>query len=112
MAGRHNLAVDSGATCRFTVTLRDADDDPYDLTGCVCSFGLSEFDGASALRAVDSSAVELTITPLTGTIAVHLPASFTKNLHRGRYDLEVTWPSGDITRVLAGTLAVHEGAGT
>lgn len=115
-----DLNLEQGATRRFRVQYahRDAEGNPvpYDLTGCTARMQLRPRYGGVVL-------VELTTTPTeqgsielqpNGWIAVWISDEATDGLVRedGKpyrsvvWDLEVEWPSGDVSRVLQGTAAV------
>ena len=111
-----NVAVNSASTSQFTVT--------NPATGIYISGGLAtgavnitDYTAALQIRSLpqDATAVlslttgsGITITGATGTIAVTATANQTGNIDEGPYyyDLEITSPTGVVTRVAQGQVVV------
>jgi hypothetical protein len=111
-----NVAVNSASTSQFTVT--------NPATGIYISGGLAtgavnitDYTAALQIRSLPqdatavlslTSASGITITGATGTIAVTATANQTGNIDEGPYyyDLEITSPTGVVTRVAQGQVVV------
>ena len=86
-----------------TVTVR-----PYDLTNCTARRQIRrgyDVDPEFLTLTVGNG---LTLGGTAGTIDIHLTAAQTDSLtvKRARYDLLVTFPGGDVRRVLEGRLLI------
>jgi len=107
MAIYSNLTVDQGSTFNASIDVSDADDNVLALTG---------YTVAGQLR---KSYASLTFTDFTtsvtsealGTINIGLTDTQTNSLKAGRYvyDVEITSPGGEKTRVLEGQLEITPG---
>jgi hypothetical protein len=103
MGTKVNLIIDQGSTFETTVNMTDSNGDLVDLTG---------YTGAGQIRKhyTSSNSVNFTVSlgASEGTITLGLSANATANLVSGRYvyDIELTDPSGDVTRVFEGIVTV------
>ena len=106
MAIKANLIIDQGTTFTATVDVTDAQDVAYDLTN---------YTVAAQMRKNYASSAAVTFisghTGVTGQINLTLLPSITATLEPGRYlyDVEITSPSGTITRVVEGVVTVTPG---
>lgn len=109
-AGVYDIICEQGATFRKTFTWLDENEQPIDLTGCSARMQVRSSHKATTTWVSLTTATNggLTITPLTGTIAVVISATVTATLpvNKGVYDLEVVHPSGDVTRLMQGAFTV------
>lgn len=100
-AATYDLAIEQGSRFLLTITWRDANGDPINLTGySVGGMKLRELELVPHVHAGDvvqdwSAFVTIT-TPASGLITVDVPATSTDDLTavRGLYDLELIPASG------------------
>lgn len=103
MGTKVNLVVDQGTTFETTINLTDDDGDLVNLTG---------YSGAGQVRKhyTSSNATNMTITlgGANGTVTMGMSANTTASLTSGRYvyDVELTDPSGDVSRIFEGIITV------
>jgi len=103
-----NLTVNTGTTFSQIFTLESADtNSATDLTGFTASAQMRKHPGSSSATDFTTSIINAT----AGRIRVGLTTSQTSILKPGRfmYDVLVTDPSGEVTRVLEGSVLVREG---
>ena len=103
-----NLTVNTGTTFSQIFTLESADtNSATDLTGFTASAQMRKHPGSSSATDFTTSIINAT----AGRIRVGLTTSQTSSLKPGRfmYDVLVTDPSGEVTRVLEGSVLVREG---
>jgi hypothetical protein len=110
MVATHNLTVYQGSDFRMVLELKDESAVLMDLTGYT-------FQGQARLKYVDAlPAFSATFTlrdqmASTGLVDMHIPASETEALSIQKetsylYDIEMVTASGDVKRVLQGTMRV------
>ena len=110
MATAQNLTIDQGADwyVNFTYYTDATQTTPVNLTGYTAALQLRSepYDSTSALSLATGSGI--TITGATGFIAVHATASQTGAIQSGYYyyDLEITSPTGIVTRLVQGQITV------
>lgn len=102
-AGAYDITCEQGATFSRTLTVKDADNNPRDLSG---------YTARMQVRRTTSSTtfiVELTTengrisVNSSGEILLNMPAALTASLSDGGvYDLEIESPSGVVERVIEG----------
>lgn len=103
MGTKVNLLIDQGSTFETTIDLTDDEGNLVNLTN---------YTGAGQIRKhyTSSNATNLTVTlgGSNGTVTLGLSANATANLIAGRYvyDVELTQPSGDVTRIFEGIVTV------
>jgi hypothetical protein len=103
MGTKVNLLIDQGSTFESTIDLTDDEGNLVNLTG---------YSGAGQIRKhyTSSNATNLTVSlgGANGTVTMRLTANATANLVAGRYvyDVELTSPSSDITRIFEGIVTV------
>lgn len=112
MAGQLALAMDQGATLSyyFVWSYRSGGTDenpvyaPYDLTGCTARMQIRAGYGTEILvdATTENSCLIIQLDDEPGRVDIHIPADMTDavDIKRAKSDLEVVWPSGDVTRVL------------
>lgn len=134
VAAQYPLTLEQGTSLRLTLTfthaLVDVDGtvvldpdtgypqpgDPYDFTGCTARMDVrfKVKDALPVFSLMDGDGIELGGT--TGTVTVSLTADRTELLglpHTPRiitaavYDLEVTYPSGDRSRLIEGPITIR-----
>lgn len=111
-AATYDLLIEQGATYRRTFTWRqgEADGEPYDLTGCTARMQIRPKAGLGVALALTTENGGILLGEATGQIDVFMSADETDalgaTLLRGVYDLEIVYPSGDVTRVVQGKVRV------
>lgn len=97
--------IRSGATYRLSMTWRNPDSTPVNLTGCVPAM---KFKDSSNNLLFDLAAEGcLSIVAATGVIDIDLTAAQTAGLafSNARFDLLMTMSNGDVLQLLAGTVS-------
>jgi hypothetical protein len=103
MGSKVNLVVDQGSTFSTTINLTDDFGNLVDLTG---------YSGAGQIRKhyTSSNAVNIGVTlgGSNGTVTLALSANASANIVAGRYvyDVEITSPSGDVSRIFEGIITL------
>ena len=103
-----NLTVNTGTTFSQIFTLESADtNSATDLTGFTATAQMRKHPGSSSATNVTTQLINAT----GGRIRVGLTTSQTAALKPGRfmYDVLITDTSGEVTRVLEGSVLVREG---
>ena len=105
MATVSNLYVDQGSFYRTYVTVSSTDGIPLDLTN---------YNVASQMRKSYQSSTGYNFTssitnPIQGRVRVELSSEQSRLIPAGRYlyDIEVTSPSGEKTRVVEGIVLIN-----
>lgn len=113
-AGMYDLAIEQGSTFRRSITLKDSNDDPIDLTG-------RTFRGKIRDKIQGAEIAQFTITvptPADGTFVIELSATVTAGIpvpkgtdaNRTKatyiYDVEMVYPNSDVARVIQGKAVV------
>jgi len=101
------LAIEQGTTYRRLITWKAIDGSLHDLTGYHARLEIRSWTWLTVLLDLNDSA-GLTLGGALGTIAVAMTATQTAGLGAGsaRYDLIVTAPNGDVTRLLEGAVNI------
>lgn len=109
MTNKLNLTIIQGATWRYVLQLKagpTANAPPLQLGGYSARMQVrSELASPDPLINLTSQpGGGITIGPLTGELALHISDTDTAalNFDQAVYDLELTAPGGDVTRVLQG----------
>jgi predicted RNA methylase len=107
MAAIATYQVDQGATFTSDVTVKDANDNPFNLTGYTAEAKLAK--GYASTRTRTSFTATVAADATTGVVTLSLTATQTAALDAERYvyDLEITQTSsGNVTRVIEGIISV------
>jgi hypothetical protein len=114
-AGRYDLRIEQGTTYRLALTFNrdtgevDEDDapifEPYLFAGADLRLEIRSEPGGTVLAEVSTVDGGIVIGD-PGEIAVELTADQTAALSRARYDLRCAYPSGDVVRLLEGSVTV------
>ena len=106
MAAIANLTIDQGATFTSDVTVKDANAQPFDLTGYTAQAKMAK--GFASTRTRTTITTTLPSNPATGTVTLSLTSAQTAALDAERYvyDLEITKGS-EVTRVIEGLITVR-----
>ena len=102
MASKVNIVVDQGTSFSTAVTVNGADDEPVDFTG---------YTGTSQMRKSYTSSTYYTFDvdfDAYGSVFLSMSANNTSAVPAGRYlyDVEVTNPSGVVSRIIEGIVTV------
>ena len=109
MAQNYSFVIDQGADWYLNLDYKDSAGAAINLTGYTASmqFRLTVSSTTSALTLTSSSGI--VITGATGNLAIHATAAQTAALEDSAkydYDLEITSPSGVVTRLIQGVASV------
>ena len=108
MAAIANLTVDQGATFTSDVTVKDANGNPFNLTGYTALARMAKGYSSTRTRTIITCTVAADAT--TGVVTLSLTSTQTAALDAERYvyDLEITQTSsGNVTRVIEGIISVR-----
>ena len=108
MAAIANLTIDQGATFSSDVTVKDANNNAFDLTGYSASAKMAK--GFSSTRTRTSITCTISTPASSGVVTLSLTADQTSALDEGRYvyDLEILQTSSStVTRVIEGIISVR-----
>ena len=108
MAAIANLSVDQGATFTSDVTVKDANGNPFDLSGYTAQAKLAK--GYNSVNTRVSFTTTVAADATTGIVSLQLSKTQTEALDDTRYvyDLEITQTSsGNVTRVIEGIITVR-----
>ena len=108
MAAIANLTIDQGATFSSDVTVKDANNNAFDLTGYTAEAKMAK--GYQSTKTRTSITCTISADATTGVITLSLTADQTSSLEEGRYvyDLEILQTSSStITRVIEGIITVR-----
>ena len=109
-AAKHDFAIEQGATFKADLTFTDSENNVVDLTGY--SINMQARSKVSSSETVLDLSVGsgITITnPVGGLFEIEQSAAETAALTGGAvlvYDLELTNPAGQVTRLLQGKIMV------
>jgi hypothetical protein len=104
VAVTYNVAIDQGADWFLNVTYDNPDGTPVNLTGYTSALQLRSLPDDSVAVLSLTTGAGITITGLTGTVAIHATATQTRAIDEGiyYYDLEITSNTGVVTRLIQG----------
>lgn len=109
-AGKLNITIEQGATFTRKISMTDATGAAVNLTGATVAAKLSPGFGAAT-----SYPFTMTVTDgPNGRISWVMPNTVTVGLNgatkaRWVYDIEVTYPSGNVDRILQGEATIEPG---
>ena len=111
MGVAYNTVIDQGADWFFTITYENPNGTPIDLTGFTAASQLRSLPNSpSAVITLTTENGGITITPLTGVVALHATASQTMAIDEGNYyyDVEIYSPANPsvVTRLVQGQITV------
>jgi hypothetical protein len=103
MAIKSNLVIDQGTTFSTIVTLVDSENSSIDVTGYTVSSQIRKHYSSS-----NSQSFSTSLGGANGTVTLSLTSTQTSSLVAGRYvyDIEITSPSGTVTRIVEGIVTV------
>jgi hypothetical protein len=107
-AGIYNATIDQGATWSVTVTYKDSNGAPINLTGYTAAMQVrQQYSSTDADLTLTSPSGGIVITPLTGVIVITMSATQTLSLSEGFYVYDVELTSGTFKdRMMQGQLTV------
>jgi hypothetical protein len=109
MAENYSFTIDQGADYYLNITYKDSTGAAINLTNYTAAmqFRLSVSNSTAAISLTQASGI--TITGATGNLAIRVTAAQTAALidsEKYNYDLEITSPSGVVTRLIQGVASV------
>ena len=108
MAAIANLSIDQGATFSSDVTIKDANNALFDLTGYTARAKMALGYASTRTRVTITATVNS--DPTTGIVTLSLTDTQTADLEapaRYVYDLEVVSSGGSVTRVIEGIINIR-----
>ena len=107
MASVYNGVIDQGADWYINFTYQQPNGTPVNLTGYTAALQLRTSPLARTTVLSLTTGSGITITPLTGVIAVHATATQTAAIAPGKYSYDLELYSGSyVTRLVQGTMEV------
>lgn len=109
MAGTYDFTIEQGTTFSRTFTWTDSSNNPINLTGYTAKLSIAPAPaGTPYISLTDTSGI--TLGGSAGTIAVTLTAAQTTafTFTTAKYDLKLTDASGNVTRLLEGTVTLDD----
>lgn len=113
-AGTYNIIIDQGGEFRRTITYTDSDGNLVDLSAYSAeATGRDGYDGSEIFN-ITSAGGGIILGGALGTIVLLLDAAATAAMDAGRgvWDLHLTDGSGNIIKLLRGTVTVRAGVTT
>lgn len=107
--GEWDITIVQGATLDLTLTWKDPDGSPVNLTGASARMNVRESTASSVtLLSLTTADGRITLGGVAGTIRLLLSAAVTATLSWtwGVYDLEIELAAGQVTRLLKGRVTV------
>ena len=104
MAVQYNVEIDQGADWFLNVTYEQPAGTPVNITGYTSALQLRSLPTDTTAVLSLSTGSGITITGVSGLVAVHATAAQTRAIDEGvyYYDLEITSQSGIVTRLVQG----------
>ena len=109
MAVTYNTVIDQGADWYINFTYKNPNGTPVNITGYSAALQIRTSPlAATAVLTLTSPSGGITITGATGLLACHATALQTSDITNGKYsyDIEITSPTGIVTRLVQGTVQV------
>lgn len=108
LAGRYDLTLEAGATFSLTLTYKDANNAPVNLTGMTARMQLRRAaNSTSSLLALTTENGRIALGGSAGTITLSIAAADTTGLSgSGFYDLELV-NGANVERLLEGRFRVN-----
>ena len=108
MAVAYNTIIDQGADWYLTVTYENPNGTPINITSYTAALQVRSLPSDPTTVLSLSTGSGITITGATGTVEVHATATQTRAIDEGTYyyDLEITAPTGVVTRLVQGQVVV------
>ena len=108
MAVAYNTTIDQGADWYLTVTYENPNGTAINITNYTAALQIRSLPSDPTTVLSLSTGSGITITGATGTVAVRATAAQTGAIDEGTYyyDLEITAPTGVVTRLVQGQVVV------
>ena len=111
MVRKYDLVIQQGATFKLRLIWKGENKQPQDLTGYTAALQVREtYTSNDTLLSLTSEPEGgITITYLEGRIDIVIESALTASLpapKNGVYDLELTSPSAEVTRLLEGKVRI------
>lgn len=110
-AAEHNFTIEQGATTVKPFVWKSSDGTPVDLSGYEARMQVRRSTSADdVLLEASTDNGRIQIDPEAGKFTLVLSASVTAaiNWSRGRYDIELESPDGDVTRLIYGEITISK----
>ncbi len=106
-----NIEIDKGSTFRHTITWQSGENEntltPVDLTNCTASLVMrSSVTDPTVLEEFTTANGDIVLGDAAGTIELLItaPRSSAFSFDKAVYGLEITFPNGDVKRVIRGQI--------
>jgi hypothetical protein len=108
-AAKHNIVIEQGATWKQTVIWNDSADVAHDITSYDAILHIREYASDVAEKVELTELSGITITGAAGQLDIVITATATGDLTfvSGVYQLDVDDGSGEVTRLMEGTVTVR-----
>jgi hypothetical protein len=108
VANLYNVTIDQGSDWYLTVTYKNPNGTPINLTGYTAALQLRSLPESPSAVLSLSTGSGITITGATGVVDIHATATQTRAIDEGTYyyDLEITSPATIVTRLIQGQAVV------
>lgn len=110
-AASYDITIEQGATFLLPLLWKDPQGDPVDLTGYSAKMQVRRKAGSVDPPLLDLSSTNggITLGDAAGTIVITASATQTTAMtgRTGVYDLELTSPTGVVTRLVEGAVDIH-----
>lgn len=108
MAVTYNTVIDQGADWYINFTYKNPNGTPINITNYTAALQIRTSPLAATAVLTLTSSSGITITGATGLLECHATAVQTAAITNGKYsyDIEITSPTGVVTRLVQGTVQV------
>jgi len=109
MADIYNLNVDAGSTYNLAVQWKDGSGNPYNISGYTGRMQIRRNINSDTFQVdltTENGGIEI-IDAAAGSFKVVITPTQTASLLNGVYDLEIQDGSGNVTRLLQGSVTVN-----
>lgn len=110
-AAQYSFTIEQGTTTVRPLVWKSSDGTPVDLSGYTARMQVRRsVSAADVLLEASTSNDRIQLDPLAGRVTLVLQADVTAaiNWTRGRYDIELVSPDGDVTRLVQGEITVSK----
>ncbi len=108
-AGAYDILIEPGSNFQLALVWKDSLGAPINLSGYSAKMQVRQYPASTTVQMEASTALNtITLGGALGTITVNVPAATTAlvNIQQGVWDIELTSPSGVVTRLLQGNVFV------
>lgn len=108
-ATKSDIAIEQGATFRLDISFVDSDGEAIDLTGYTARMQVREtYEATTVVLEATTANGYIIVDGPNGIVSVRIPPSATEALAvaPGVYDVEVESSSGEVDRLVQGTVSV------